>query len=63
MLEDNKNPQTTHGSEQNEEKYLVLHFKGGLTVKCKNVILHQWFPIRILFRIVRFISVRSIAER
>lgn len=41
MTEQNKNPQTTHGSEQNEEKYSVQHFKGGLTVKCKNVTLHQ----------------------
>ncbi|COF51811.1 Uncharacterised protein [Streptococcus pneumoniae] len=41
MEEQNKKPQTTHGSEQSEEKYSIQHFKGGLTVKCVNVTLHQ----------------------
>lgn len=41
MNEEIKKPQTTHGSEQNEGEYSVLHFKGGLTVRCKNITLHQ----------------------
>ncbi|MBE9428103.1 hypothetical protein IM156_00235 [Staphylococcus epidermidis] len=39
MQKQNKKPQTTHGSEQNEREYSVLHFKGGLTVKCKKVVV------------------------
>lgn len=41
MTEQNKKPQTTHGSEQNEDKYSIQHYKGLLTVKCKNFTLHQ----------------------
>lgn len=41
MQEQNKKPQTTHGSEQNEDRYSVHHFKGGLIVKCRSVTLHQ----------------------